>query len=171
MGANLTVRVLIDPLLLEHVDDFGRHVGFVVFRKYFRGFEDTVHVFSGSDHALVFFEKIRKNTGVVNGNRRTAIGHGKADCLALPALQAAFGDKAADAAEAMRITASHLKDLGVIDRIVKEPLGGAHKEPDEVAQRIADCIENQLEELGALETDALLDRRYQRLLSYGAFQD
>jgi acetyl-CoA carboxylase carboxyl transferase subunit alpha len=78
---------------------------------------------------------------------------------------------AEEAASALGITSDRLKKLGLVDEVIPEPLGGAHKEPDEVAQRIADCIENQLEELGALETDALLDRRYQRLLSYGAFQD
>jgi acetyl-CoA carboxylase carboxyl transferase subunit alpha len=78
---------------------------------------------------------------------------------------------AEEAASALGITSDRLKKLGLVDEVIPEPLGGAHKEPDEVAQRIADCIENQLEELGALETDALLDRRYQRLLSYGAYQD
>ena len=77
---------------------------------------------------------------------------------------------AEEAASALGITSDRLKKLGLVDEVIPEPLGGAHKEPDEVAQRIADCIESQLEELGALETDALLDRRYQRLLAYGAFQ-
>jgi acetyl-CoA carboxylase carboxyl transferase subunit alpha len=78
---------------------------------------------------------------------------------------------AEEAASALGITSDRLKKLGLVDEVIPEPLGGAHKEPDEVAQRIADCIENQLEELCAQETDKLLDTRYQRLLAYGAFQD
>ncbi len=64
-----------------------------------------------------------------------------------------------------------LKKLGLVDEVIGEPLGGAHKEPDEVAARIADCLEQQLDELSALTTDQLLEQRYQRLLSYGEFQD
>lgn len=78
---------------------------------------------------------------------------------------------AEEAASALGITSDSLKKLGLVDEIIPEPLGGAHKEPDEVAKRIADCIESQLDELGAMGTDELLDRRYKRLLSYGAFQD
>jgi acetyl-CoA carboxylase carboxyl transferase subunit alpha len=75
------------------------------------------------------------------------------------------------AATALGITSDSLKKLGLIDEVIPEPLGGAHKEPDEVAQRIADCIESQLTELSDLTSDQLLDRRYQKLLSYGEFQD
>ncbi len=77
---------------------------------------------------------------------------------------------AEEAASALGITSDRLKKLGLVDEIIPEPLGGAHKEPDEVARRIGDCIERQLDELQALEMDALLDRRYERLLAYGAFQ-
>ncbi len=78
---------------------------------------------------------------------------------------------AEEAATALGITSDRLKALGLIDEIIPEPLGGAHKEPDEVARRIADCIERQLEELGSLPVDTLLESRYQRLLSYGEFQE
>ena len=78
---------------------------------------------------------------------------------------------AEEAATALGITSTSLKGLGLIDEVIEEPLGGAHKEPDLVAKRIADCIEKQLDELAALTTDDLLERRYQRLLSYGEFQD
>jgi acetyl-CoA carboxylase carboxyl transferase subunit alpha len=54
--------------------------------------------------------------------------------------------------------------------VIGEPLGGAHKEPDEVAERIGECIEKQLGELEALTTEQLLDQRYQKLMSYGEFQ-
>jgi len=78
---------------------------------------------------------------------------------------------AEEAASALGITSDSLKKLGLVDEVIGEPLGGAHKEPDEVAKRIADCIEKQLDELSALTTDQLLEQRYQRLLSYGEFQD
>jgi len=78
---------------------------------------------------------------------------------------------AEEAATALGITSDSLKKLGLVDEVIAEPLGGAHKEPDEVAGRIADCVEQQLDELAALPLDQLLERRYQRLLSYGEFQD
>jgi acetyl-CoA carboxylase carboxyl transferase subunit alpha len=78
---------------------------------------------------------------------------------------------AEEAATALGITSDQLKKLGLVDEIIPEPLGGAHKDPDEVATSIADCIERQLNELGELTTDELLDQRYQRLLAYGEFQD
>ena len=78
---------------------------------------------------------------------------------------------AEEAATALGITSDRLKALGLIDEIIPEPLGGAHKEPDEVARRIADCIERQLEELSSLPVEKLLESRYQRLLSYGEFQE
>ena len=64
-----------------------------------------------------------------------------------------------------------LIDEGLIDEVIPEPLGGAHKEPDEVATRIADCIERQLGELEKLTVENLLESRYRKLLSYGEFQD
>jgi len=78
---------------------------------------------------------------------------------------------AEEAATALGITSDRLKQLGLVDEIIPEPLGGAHKEPDEVARRIADCIDGQLEELQSLETGELLEKRYQRLLAYGEYQD
>ena len=78
---------------------------------------------------------------------------------------------AEDAATALGITSESLKKLGLVDEVIREPLGGAHKEPEEVANRIADCIEKQLDELAALTSDELLEQRYQRLLAYGEFQD
>ena len=71
-------------------------------------------------------------------------------------------EKMREAAEALRLTAQDLEKLGVIDRIIPEPLGGAHKEPDEVASRIAECLEEQLDELKDLSRDQLLEQRYRR---------
>jgi acetyl-CoA carboxylase carboxyl transferase subunit alpha len=78
---------------------------------------------------------------------------------------------AEEAATALGITSASLKKLGLVDEVIGEPLGGAHKEPNEVAARIADCLERQLDELSAQTSDQLLEQRYQRLLSYGEFQD
>jgi len=74
------------------------------------------------------------------------------------------------AATALGITSESLKKLGLVDEVIAEPLGGAHKEPDEVAQRIADCIDRQLNELTALAADQLLEQRYQKLMAYGEFE-
>jgi acetyl-CoA carboxylase carboxyl transferase subunit alpha len=65
------------------------------------------------------------------------------------------GDKAAEAAEAMQITAPHLKQLGVIDRIVAEPVGGAHRSPEIAISRLGDAISESLQSLGKLSRDAL----------------
>lgn len=78
---------------------------------------------------------------------------------------------AEEAATALGITSDRLKKLGLVDQVIPEPLGGAHKAPEEVAGRIADCIEKQLAELEQFTTEELLEKRYQRLLSYGAYQD
>jgi acetyl-CoA carboxylase carboxyl transferase subunit alpha len=77
---------------------------------------------------------------------------------------------AEEAATALGITSDRLKSLGLIDEIIPEPLGGAHKEPNEVAARIADCIERQLNDLENLAVENLLESRYKKLLSYGEFQ-
>ena len=78
---------------------------------------------------------------------------------------------AEEAATALGITSSRLKKLGLVDEVIPEPLGGAHKDPEEVSAAIGDCIEKQLDDLESQTTDELLERRYQRLLSYGEFQD
>jgi len=78
---------------------------------------------------------------------------------------------AKDAATALGITSDRLKSLGLVDQVIPEPLGGAHKGPDEVAKRISQCIEDQLVELEKVTTDELLEIRYRRLLAYGEFQD
>ncbi|WP_027349459.1 acetyl-CoA carboxylase carboxyl transferase subunit alpha [Halotalea alkalilenta] len=77
-------------------------------------------------------------------------------------------DKASDAAQAMGITASQLKELGFVDSLIDEPLGGAHRHPRETCSRVKQALLEGLERLDALDLDALLERRYQRLMSYGA---
>ncbi len=78
---------------------------------------------------------------------------------------------AEDAASALGITSDRLLQLGLVDEVIPEPLGGAHKEPEQVAKQVGDCLAAQLEELDQLTTEALLDERYQRLLSYGEFKE
>lgn len=76
-------------------------------------------------------------------------------------------DKAADAAEAMGVTAQRLQGLGIVDHVVGEPLGGAHRDYAQVAADIKQQLLAQLAELQALEPEALLAQRYERLMSYG----
>ena len=76
-------------------------------------------------------------------------------------------DKASTAAEVMGLTADRLKKLELIDSIVEEPLGGAHRHPEQMAQNLKAQLNADLAELSVLDNDALLARRYQRLMSYG----
>jgi acetyl-CoA carboxylase carboxyl transferase subunit alpha len=80
-------------------------------------------------------------------------------------------DKASIAAEAMGITAERLVQLGLVDEVVPEPLGGAHRDMDEMARRIKAALQNSLRELLAAPPDQLLERRYARLMQYGEFQE
>jgi acetyl-CoA carboxylase carboxyl transferase subunit alpha len=76
-------------------------------------------------------------------------------------------EKAPEAAEAMGITAERLKGLGIVDKVIDEPLGGAHSAPAVAAESIRAALGEQLKSLQKFDTDALLARRYERLMSYG----
>ena len=76
-------------------------------------------------------------------------------------------EKASTAAEVMGLTATRLKELGLIDNIVPEPLGGAHRNYHEMARNLKQCIVEELNELDTFDKDGLLERRYERLMSYG----
>jgi len=76
-------------------------------------------------------------------------------------------EKAADAAQAMKITAQHLKRLGVIDRIVKEPVGGAHRDVAGMAQTLGQAIGEELDKLGKMDGEAILALREKRFLELG----
>ena len=80
-------------------------------------------------------------------------------------------DKAVDAAVAMGITSDRLKELGFIDQIVKEPLGGAHRDVDAMAQNLKNALLENLDVLESVSLDKLLDNRYQRLMEYGNFEE
>jgi acetyl-CoA carboxylase carboxyl transferase subunit alpha len=81
-------------------------------------------------------------------------------------------DKAPEAAEAMNLTADRLLDLGIVDQVIEEPLGGAHRDVEMIAARLKTTLINHLDELLdiAQDKDALIERRYQRLLSYGRYE-
>ncbi|KZY56366.1 acetyl-CoA carboxylase carboxyltransferase subunit alpha, partial [Oleiphilus sp. HI0061] len=73
---------------------------------------------------------------------------------------------AADAAEAMGVNAQRLKELGLVDGVIEEPLGGAHRNMPEMATQLKAQLIAGLDELSALDTEELMDQRYQRLTAY-----
>ncbi|GMV30293.1 MAG: acetyl-coenzyme A carboxylase carboxyl transferase subunit alpha [Rhodanobacteraceae bacterium] len=79
-------------------------------------------------------------------------------------------EKAKDAAEVMGLTAPRLLELGLIDQIVPEPLGGAHRDPRAMADRLKQALLSQLDTLERLDAPTLLDQRYLRLRKYGAYK-
>lgn len=80
-------------------------------------------------------------------------------------------DKAEEAAEAMRITASNLNDYGLVDEVLQEPLGGAHRNPKAMGDVIRNALLNSLNELTQLPVDELLERRRQRIAGFGRFKE
>ena len=80
-------------------------------------------------------------------------------------------EKAADAAQAMGITSSRLKELQLVDIVIEEPLGGAHRDVDEIAQRVKQQLVEQVDQLERLPGDQLIAARYQRLMSFGEFAE
>ena len=79
-------------------------------------------------------------------------------------------ERKADAAEAMKIAAPDLRELGVIDEIVEEPLGGAHTDPPEMARRVGDAVERSLRHLLRKPVEQLLEDRYQRFRRLGVHE-
>lgn len=80
-------------------------------------------------------------------------------------------EKAADAAAALGITADRLHKLGLVDEVIEEPLGGAHRDHAETAVRVKAVLEKQLAEARAMPLDALLARRFERIMAYGQFAE
>ena len=76
-------------------------------------------------------------------------------------------DKASDAAEAMKVSANELKKLKIIDEIIEEPLGGAHRDYDLISSSIKDSLIKNLSALNSMSMEQLLDRRYKRLVEIG----
>ncbi len=75
--------------------------------------------------------------------------------------------KAPEAAQAMGVTSKILQDLGIVDETIPEPLGGAHRNVDDMAKKLQERLVVQVDRLSKEPIDALLERRYQRLMSYG----
>ena len=80
-------------------------------------------------------------------------------------------DKTAEAAEALAITAPRLKDLGLVDRVVNEPVGGAHRDPRVMARLLRRSLSDALRQLTGQSSEELVDQRIQRLMGYGRFQE
>jgi acetyl-CoA carboxylase carboxyl transferase subunit alpha len=80
-------------------------------------------------------------------------------------------DKAEDAAEAMRITAQSLSGYGLVDEVLEEPLGGAHRNPNGMAQVIRNALVKSLDELDQLSIEQLMENRQRRLASFGKYKE
>ncbi len=78
-------------------------------------------------------------------------------------------DKAKDAAEALGLTAPRLLELGLVDKVIREPVGGAHRSPRSMATRLKTVLLNQLDELQTLDAAELIEQRYRRLRGYGSY--
>ena len=79
-------------------------------------------------------------------------------------------EKTSEAAEALGITSARLKSLGLVDRVVPEPLGGAHRDPVTMMQNLRRALQETLRSLDALSQEELMARRYDRLMAYGKFK-
>jgi acetyl-CoA carboxylase carboxyl transferase subunit alpha len=80
-------------------------------------------------------------------------------------------DNAEDAAEALGITSKRLKELGLIDRIIEEPLGGAHRDIDAMATSIKQVLLEELRHLQTIPPQELIESRYRHLMAYGEYTD
>ena len=78
-------------------------------------------------------------------------------------------EKAADAAQALGITAERLSKLNLIDRVIEEPLGGAHRNYEELMVRVKDILTDQLRTAQDMQQSDLLTRRFDRIMDYGQF--
>jgi len=77
--------------------------------------------------------------------------------------------KAPDAANALKLTGEHLLKFGIVDKVLKEPLGGAHRDPEIVAGELRKAVISYIEELKSLSIDEILENRYQKFRKIGAF--
>ncbi|MEY2791799.1 MAG: hypothetical protein RL295_1964 [Pseudomonadota bacterium] len=80
-------------------------------------------------------------------------------------------DRAEDAAEALGITAHRLKALGLVDKIVNEPVGGAHRDPKQMSAQLKRGLNDAWRQVSDMKVKEMLDKRYERLQSYGRFSD
>ncbi|MFW6280206.1 MAG: acetyl-CoA carboxylase carboxyltransferase subunit alpha [Planctomycetota bacterium] len=80
-------------------------------------------------------------------------------------------DKAEEAARALRITAPDMMEFGVVDEIIDEPLGGAHRDPIQTADNLQQYLSRTLQDVSEVDTETLLDHRYQRYRSLGIYEN
>ncbi|MDD5005027.1 MAG: acetyl-CoA carboxylase carboxyltransferase subunit alpha [Candidatus Omnitrophica bacterium] len=80
-------------------------------------------------------------------------------------------NKASDAAEALKLTATDLLRFGIIDEIIKEPLGGAHRDPQTTAKNIKESLKKNIEELSSLSKDELINKRYDKFRKIGVISE
>lgn len=80
-------------------------------------------------------------------------------------------DKASEAAQTLGITSARLKTLGLIDRVIDEPVGGAHRDPEQMAATVKRALTDTLRQLGGMRMPEMLARRFERVLGYGRFKD
>jgi len=80
-------------------------------------------------------------------------------------------EKASDAAEALGITSNRLKELELVDEVIEEPLGGAHRDVDAAGRSIASALQSALENLDNVSVEDLVESRYTRLMAYGQFSE
>ena len=75
------------------------------------------------------------------------------------------------AAEALKVSADHLEKLGVVDEVIPEPLGGAHNDPHQAASALKYVLQKHLNDLRALDTEKLLETRYERFRHLGVYEE
>lgn len=80
-------------------------------------------------------------------------------------------ERASDAAETMGITAARLKSLGLIDKVINEPVGGAHRDHKAMAAAVKKALQESLKQVAGLSSEELIERRFERLMSYGKFKE
>jgi acetyl-CoA carboxylase carboxyl transferase subunit alpha len=80
-------------------------------------------------------------------------------------------ERASDAAEALGLTAHRLKALNLVDKIVNEPLGGAHRDPKQMAVLLKRALADSLRQFQGMKTKELIATRHEKLMSYGKFKE
>jgi len=134
------------------------------------------------------FEMSRLRTPIIcivtgEGGSGGAIGIGVGDCFSIMenayysvispegcgAILWKSGDKAPEAAEALKLTPTELKQHGIVDEIIPEPLGGAHRDPKGAADILKSTIMRYIEELSSCDIDDLVERRYEKYRNLGSF--
>ena len=80
-------------------------------------------------------------------------------------------NKANLAAQVMKMTSDELRSRGLVDEVLPEPLGGAHRDLDQIALTVRAAVQRHVEELSAIDTQQMLDHRYERIRSFGTYME